>query len=95
METLYKIPGYSPERLYDHAEQAEEAGFIEARFVKGTTDFHALRLTWAGHAFRYQVRSEASVWEKTRALVLKNTGSLSLEAVKIALPMIIRHQFGA
>ena len=62
--------------------------------MKGTTDFHVLRLTWAGHEFLDQVRSD-TVWEKTKALVLKNTGSLSLEAVKIALPMIIKHQFGA
>jgi hypothetical protein len=40
------------------------------------------------------VRSN-SIWEKTKELVLKNTGSLSLEAVKIALPIIIKQQFGA
>jgi hypothetical protein len=55
--------------------------------------FQGFRLTYAGHDFLNQARSN-TIWEKTKALVLKNTGSLSLEAVKIALPIIIKHQFG-
>jgi Hypothetical protein (DUF2513) len=88
-----EIPGYSPEQLYEHAKLAQEAGFIEARFAGDYQNFHVLRLTYAGHEFLDAARDETR-WEKAKALAIKNTGTLTLEGVKIALQLLIRQALG-
>jgi hypothetical protein len=46
-----EMPEYSREELYYNAQLAQEAGFIDARFLPDTDVFHVRRLTYAGHEF--------------------------------------------
>jgi Hypothetical protein (DUF2513) len=88
-----KLPDYSREELYYNAQLAQEAGLIDARFAPGSTDFHVLRLTYAGHEFLDAARND-TLWAKAKEIVIKNTGTLTVEGVKIALSTLIKHAMG-
>jgi hypothetical protein len=85
-----KIPGRSGEEVYYNAQLAQEAGFIDARFAHGSPDFHVIRLTYQGHEFLDAARSETR-WVKAKEIVIKNTGTLTLEALKFALEALVKH----
>jgi hypothetical protein len=89
-----KIPGYTPDELYYNAMQARDAGLIDATFLPNSTDFHVLRLTYEGHEFLDAARSD-TVWNKAKDMVVKSTGALTLEGLKIALPAIVAHALRA
>jgi hypothetical protein len=88
-----EIPGRTREDLYYNAKLAHEAGFIDARFLPGSTDFHVLRLTYEGHEFLDAARND-TLWAKAKEIVIKNTGALTLEALKITLTTLIKHKLG-
>jgi hypothetical protein len=88
-----ELPGHSEEELYYNAKLAEDAGLIEARFAKVSTDFVVLRLTYAGHEFLDSARNDTT-WAKAKEIVLKNTGSLTVEGLKIVLSTLIKHALG-
>lgn len=90
---VVEIPGHSPEQIYEHAKLAQDANFIEARFAKDFINFHILRLTFAGHEFLDEARDDTR-WTKAKEIVTKNTGSLTLEALKIVLQTLIRQAIG-
>jgi hypothetical protein len=87
------LPGHSPEELYYNAQLAQEAGLIDARFARGATDFHVLRLTYAGHEFLDAARND-TLWVKAKETVINKTGSLTVEGLKIALSTLIKHALG-
>lgn len=82
------IPGYSREEVIYHAQLAQDAGFIEAKFLPGD-DFFVQRLTYAGHEFLDAAR-EDKLWNKAKQTVLSNAGTLTVEALKIALSMLMQ-----
>ena len=88
-----EIPGRSQAELYYTAQLAQEAGLIEAKFSSDLANFHVLRLTYAGHEFLDAARND-TLWAKAKEIVTKNTGSLTLEGVKIALSTLIKHAIG-
>ena len=77
------VKGYSEREVDYHM-----VLMIEKGLVLGTKDeLGALgyeRLSWEGHEFLNMARDE-DIWEKTKAVVTSKGGSLSFEAVKIAL----------
>jgi uncharacterized protein DUF2513 len=88
-----ELPDHSREELYYNAQQAQDAGLIEAKFSSDGTAFHVLRLTYAGHEFLDAARNDTR-WAKAKEIVIKNTGTLTVEAVKIALSTLIKHAMG-
>jgi hypothetical protein len=88
-----KILGRTSEELYYNAQQAQDAGLIEAKFAHGSADFHVVRLTYEGHEFLDAARNDTR-WAKAKDIVIKNTGTLTLGALKIALESLIRHALG-
>jgi hypothetical protein len=88
-----ELPGHSEEELYYNAKLAEDAGFIEAKFAPLSTNFVVLRLTFAGHEFLDSARNDTT-WTKAKETVLKNTGSLTVEGLKIVLSTLIKHALG-
>src|SRR5450432_1997113 len=79
-----KLPDHSREELYYNAQLAQDAGLIDARFAPGSTDFHVLRLTNAGHEFLEAARND-TLWAKAKEIAIKKTGTLTAEGVKVAL----------
>jgi hypothetical protein len=72
---------------------AQEAGLIDARFLPNSAEFHVLGLTYAGHEFLDAARND-TLWVKAKEIVIKNTGTLTVEGVKIALSTLIKHAMG-
>jgi hypothetical protein len=70
----------------------KEAGFIEAQIMNtlGGSEGAISRLTWAGHEFLDASRSNA-VWEGAKSVALKATGTITLEAIKMAIPVVMRN----
>jgi len=46
-------------------------------------------LTYGGHEFLDAARND-TVWEKAKTAVVKSTGVLTLEGLKVALPMVLK-----
>ena len=88
-----ELPQRTREELHYNAHLAQEAGLIDARFLPNSTDFHVLRLTYAGHEFLDAARND-TMWAKAKETVTKNTGTLTLEGLKIALSTLIKHALG-
>lgn len=87
-QTSIEIPGHSKDELIYHAQLAQDAGFIEATFLL-SDDFIVHRLTFAGHEFLDAAR-EDKLWNKAKHTVLSGTGTLTVEALKIALSMLMQ-----
>jgi hypothetical protein len=90
------VEGHTEPEISNHVRLLDEAGFVEAQDL--TTIDHVcwkpMRLTYQGHEFLGGIRSD-TVWEKTKTLVLKNTGTLTIEGLKVALPHVLKGLIGA
>ena len=85
--TTPEVPGYSEDEVRYHAELAQDAGFIEADFMM--SGFIVQRLTYAGHEFLDAAR-EDKLWNKAKQTVLSNAGTLTVEALKTALSLLMQ-----
>jgi hypothetical protein len=85
--TTIEIPGHSEDEVRYHARLAQGAGFVEADFMMD--GFIVTGLTWAGHEFLDAAR-EDKLWNKAKQTVLTNAGTLTLEALKIALSLLMQ-----
>ena len=97
-EESVDLSDYSTEQLNYHKALVVDAGFAEGVINYSTAknaspdipDLALLnRLTYAGHAFLDNARSE-KVWNKAKGLVKQNGLALTLEAMKIALAEAMR-----
>ena len=82
--------GYSREEVVYHVKLAQDQGLVDARFAPSGTQAIVLRLTNAGHEFLDAAKND-TVWEKAKELAKNATGTLTLEALKLALPKVIEH----
>lgn len=83
-----EISGYTHEQLFYHVELADEAGLVEASLLE-PDGFVVKRLTYTGHEFLDAARSDTN-WNKAKETVLKNAGTLTLEALKVALSVLMK-----
>ena len=81
------IEGRSPKAISYHVMLLHEAGFIEAMDLG--VCWKPIRLTYSGHEFLDAARSDA-VWDKAKTAVVERTGVLTLEGLKVALPMVVK-----
>jgi len=84
-----QIPGHTDEEVCYHALQAQDARFIEATFLKGTTAFAVKRLTYTGHEFLDLARDDTR-WARAKEKVESTTGTLTIEGLKTALSLMIQ-----
>ncbi len=83
-----EVSGYTKEQVYYHALLAQDAGLIDASFMLGY-EFVVLRLTYAGHEFLDAARQD-KLWRKAKETILSNAGTLTVEALKTALSMLMQ-----
>jgi hypothetical protein len=86
-----EVEGRSPLEISYHIMLLGEAGFIEALELpmqEGPV-WKAKRLTYSGHEFLDAARSD-TVWAKAKAAVLKSSGALTMEGLKVALPIVVK-----
>jgi hypothetical protein len=86
-----EIETVTPEEITYHVRLLAQAGLIEAEDFSTFSgpSWQPKRLTWNGHEFLDAARSD-TVWQKAKEIVISGTGTLTLEALKIALPHAIR-----
>jgi hypothetical protein len=89
------IEGHSDHEINYHLSLLNEAGLIEARALGHgpTAIVQPLRLTWNGHEFLSAARS-SKVWDAAKEFTLKTTGTLTLEALKMAIPHVTKLLMG-
>jgi len=88
------IDGYTEQQISYHIMLLHQAGFIQA-FDTSNNDgmfWNAKWLNNSGHEFLDSIKND-TVWEKSKSLVVKNVGALSLEALKLAVPAVIKTMF--
>jgi hypothetical protein len=86
-----QIPGRSELEIAYHIMLLYEKGMVDANDCSSSDgmDWKPKRLTFDGHEFLDAARSD-TVWNRAKERVLSTTGTLTLEALKIALPLVIR-----
>ena len=85
------ITGHTDEEISYHVMLLHKAGLVEAVDCSHmqANCWKPLRLTWDGHEFIDAVRSD-TFWKKTKSFVVEKTGTLTLEAVKAAIPIVLK-----
>jgi hypothetical protein len=89
------ISGHDDHEVAYHVLILGEAGLLEtSKAVRPMGSFCApKRLTWEGHEFLDAARDD-TMWAKAKQNATKNAGTLSFEALKIALGVLIKHAIG-
>src|SRR5437763_17122981 len=87
------MEGRNKAEVFYHAQLAHDAGFIDAKFLANQVidevEVVVQRLTYTGHEFLDAAREE-KLWVKAKQTVLSNAGTLTVEALKIALAMLMQ-----
>lgn len=89
------IEGHSDDEINYHMVLLKDAGFMECVVLESSDGImvQPLRLTWTGHEFIDAARS-SKVWNGAKAFVLKTTGTLTLEGLKMAIPHVLKTMMG-
>ena len=85
------IPGYPPEIVTYHIRLLNEAELIRA--VLALSIAHPIDLTWKGHEFLNNVRSD-TIWMKVKDLVGDKLGTVSLAVVQEVATSAARGSLG-
>jgi hypothetical protein len=85
------VEGRSPKEISYRVMLLHEAGLIEAMDLG--VCWRPMRLTHSGHEFLDAARSE-TVWKNAKTAVVKRTGVLTLEGLKVALPKVVKNLIG-
>jgi len=86
-----EIEGFSQEVVSYHIKLLLEAGLLDAscsKALNGPLRCWATSLTWAGHEFLDQIRSQ-TLWNKTKDLLKEKGIELSFDAIKMAVKVVI------
>lgn len=92
-----EVEGHSEEEVCYHIRLLHEAGLvgmIDKAHTRKTYACFATRLTWDGHEFLDQARSD-TVWKRAQSFLKEKGISLSLEALRIALGRMIEGMLGS
>jgi Hypothetical protein (DUF2513) len=92
-QDMLGVEGYPEDLISYHVKILAQAGLIEAYDASGMGLFqwYAGSLTWAGHEFLEAVEDDTR-WNTIKKFVIDRTGSLTFEALKIALTEGIKSQ---
>jgi Hypothetical protein (DUF2513) len=85
------VEGKSVEEISEHIRLMTEAGLIEAiRLPKQAGFFwYPTRMKWHGHQYLDSVRAD-SMYAKTKEIASKAFGTISLETIKLAIPIAVK-----
>jgi hypothetical protein len=88
--------GFAPEHVSYQIALLIEAGLVEgncSRSLNAPMHCYAFRLTWAGHEFLDQIRSETA-WKRIKALLKEKGIDLSFDTIKVAAGTLIKQILG-
>src|SRR5579859_2130968 len=83
--------GRSKEEISEHVKLMAEAGLIEALKLpeQGGMFWYPIRMTWHGHEYLASVQAE-TVYAKTKEIASKAFGSVTIETIKVAVPLALQ-----
>ncbi len=86
-----QIEGHSEEKISYHIMLLQEAGLIEATDVSSHDGvcWRPKYLTYAGNEFLAAAESD-TVWNKAKSIVWTSTKTITLEALRTALPIAVK-----
>ncbi len=89
------IPNISKEIISYHIKLLYQARLIEADDVTDSSGFEwkAKSITWEGREFIDSARNQSN-WEKAKQYILSRGGSITFEALKISLSILLKQQLG-
>lgn len=89
--TDINITGHDDLEISYHIKLLYEKGLVDANDLSNHDGmaWKAKHLTFDGHEFLDAARSD-TVWNRAKERVLSTTGTLTLDALKMALPIVIR-----
>lgn len=85
------IEGYDPELAAYHIHMLIEAGLVNgtcSKSINAPRQCVARELTWAGHEFLDQIRSQ-TVWNRTVGLLREKGLDLSFDSIKAAAGTVV------
>lgn len=85
------VEGRTADEISYHVMLLDEAAFIEAEDLTTNSGvcWQPKRLTYSGHEFLDAARND-TIWEKAKAAVMKSTGVVTLEGLKVAVPLVVK-----
>lgn len=86
-----EVDGYEPEIAAYHIHMLIEAGLVDGQCFQSTSgprQCSARELTWAGHEFLDQIRSQSN-WSKTVGLIQEKGLDLSFETIETAAGVVV------
>ena len=89
---LPESEGHSKDQIGYHVYLLQDAGLLkayEARSRDNQWGYYPSHLTWAGHEFLDAARND-TIWEKAKEQIMKKAGVLTVEALKLTLPEIVK-----
>ena len=90
-----EVEGYNEETVSYHIQLLIEAGLIEgtcSKVLNAPLHCVAYRLTWGGHEFIDEIRTD-TVWNKVKRILTDKGIELSFESIKIAVKAVISDVF--
>ena len=87
--------GYSAQKVYYHIWLLHSAGLLDA-IDTNTLDgprWNARKMTMAGHEFLEMARNRSN-WKKAKEFIVQKGQTLSIESLKMVLPLILKHALG-
>jgi len=81
----------SKEEISEHVRLMEEGGLIEAlkKPEQRGVFWYPIRITWHGHQYLASVQAD-SVYAKTKEIASKAFGSVTMETIKVAIPLALQ-----
>lgn len=96
--TIPEVEGRSADEVGYHLWLLWKGGFIEAIDATSMADLTPriipTSLTWQGHEFLDLARNKTN-WNKAKSWILDKGQALTLEAMKVVLPVILKQSLGA
>ena len=84
------VEGATSEEVRYHAKLADDAGFVEARFLgNDPAEFVAHRLTYLGHEFLDAARND-NLWLAAKKRMMDSVGVLTIDGLKLVLQELVK-----
>jgi hypothetical protein len=95
----FKSEGYSERTVAQHFQLMEEGGLLHANLLDlpehaGVQKGCVVRLTWQGQEFADAIQN-ASIWSQAKQKVMSSGGTLSMQALKVAVEQVVRTTLGS
>lgn len=90
-----EVEGYSAEQIYYHIWLLYSARLLDAVDASSMDGprWHARKMTMAGHEFLEMARNQGN-WKKAKEFIVQKGQTLSIESLKLVLPLILKHALG-